>query len=229
MIKFITKIITRLSKAAFYSESQNIKNELARRALKSTANYIDENMDGINSVNSKYKVLDFAIDNIIIQNGLVLEFGVYKADTLNHIAKKIPINKIFGFDSFEGLPEHWRNNFDNGMFSVKKLPKVEKNVHLIKGWFKKTLPPFLKNYNDTISFLHIDCDLYSSTKTVFENLEKNIVKGTIIVFDEYFNYPGWEKGEFKAFQEFITKTKKEYKYLTYNHLNEQVALIITKG
>lgn len=223
------RYISKKLKNLFVAESKNINNELARRALKSAANYIEENMAEINSVNSKYKVLDFAIGNIIIQNGLVIEFGVYKGDTLNHIAKKIPNFKIFGFDSFEGLPDHWRNNFNKGMFSVKKLPKVEKNVTLIKGWFKNTLPPFLKNYNDTISFLHIDCDLYSSTKTVFENLKKNIVKGTVIVFDEYFNYPGWEKGEFKAFQEFITKTKKEYKYLTYNHLNEQVALIITKG
>jgi len=48
------------------------------------------------------------------------------------------------------------------------------------------------------------------------------------VFDEYFNYPDWEKGEFKAFQEFITKTGRKYLYLTFNHLHEQVALKIVE-
>lgn len=229
MKKYISERLKKLFQVALVSESQNIKNELARRALKSTVNYIDKNMAEINSVNSRYKVLDSAIENIEIKNGLVLEFGVYNGDTLNHIAKKIPNNKIYGFDSFEGLPEQWRDNFKKGMFAVKELPKVEKNVTLIKGWFNESLPTFLNRINNQISYMHIDCDLYSSTKTIFKHLENQIIKGTVIVFDEYFNYPGWEKGEFKAFQEFITKTKKEYKYLTYNHLHEQVALVITKG
>ena len=28
----------------------------------------------------------------------------------------------------------------------------------------------------------------------------------MIVFDEYFNYPGWRGHEFKAFQEFVAET-----------------------
>ena len=55
-------------------------------------------------------------------------------------------------------------------------------------------------------------------------LENKIQKGTVILFDEYFNYPGWQRGEFKAFQEFIKRTKKSYKYLTYNNNGEQVAI-----
>lgn len=44
--------------------------------------------------------------------------------------------------------------------------------------------------------LHIDCHLYSSLK-----IKSKIVKGTIIVFDKYFNSPGWGKGKYLAIQE----------------------------
>jgi hypothetical protein len=50
-----------------------------------------------------------------------------------------------------------------------KFPDVRINVQLIKGWFNETLPKFtnLLESDDKIALLHIDCDIYSSTKTVF--------------------------------------------------------------
>ena len=51
--------------------------------------------------------------------------------------------------------------------------------------------------------------------------------GTVIVFDEYFNYSGWEEGEFRAFQEFVAARKLSYEYLTYNREHQQVAVRIT--
>jgi hypothetical protein len=53
-----------------------------------------------------------------------------------------------------------------------------------------------------------------------------IKSGTVIVFDEYFNYPGWQGGAFKAFKEFIAYSGLSYEYLTYNRLHEQVAVQI---
>ncbi|MEF3281016.1 MAG: TylF/MycF family methyltransferase [Elusimicrobiota bacterium] len=208
------------------SQTQNIKLELAYRALKSTADYVEKNMKDVISVDSKYKVHDIAINNVTIENGIVLEFGVYKGDTLNYIAKKLSKYDVYGFDSFEGLPEFWRDGFPKEAFALNNLPQVEKNVKLIKGLFEETLPLFVQKEKRKIAYLHIDCDVYSSTKTVFNFLKNQIVSGTVIVFDEYFNYPGWEDHEYKAFQEFIKETGKKYKYLTYNSLHEQVALII---
>lgn len=74
--------------------------------------------------------------------------------------------------------------------------------------------------------LHIDCDLYSSTRTVLRLLKDRIKPGCVIVFDEYFNYPGWEDKEFKAFREFISETRLAYEYVGYNRLYESVAVII---
>jgi len=199
---------------------------IQRRALESTIDYINKNMLTVQSVINKFQVLDYALSKISNKKGLILEFGVFKCETINYIAKQLSNLNVFGFDSFEGLPENWRDGFPKGTFSLNVIPNVEDNVVLIKGWFENSIPDFIIQNQDDIVFLHIDCDLYSSTKTIFNNLKNQIKKGTVIVFDEYFNYPGWENGEFKAFQEFVKDNDIQYSYLTYNKLNEQVAIII---
>lgn len=84
----------------------------------------------------------------------------------------------------------------------------------------------LRGGTGKINFIHIDCDLYSSTKTVFENLGKYIKSGTIIAFDEYFNYPGWKEHEYKAFQEWRNEHHIEYEYLAYVENWSQVCIKI---
>ncbi len=64
---------------------------------------------------------------------------------------------------------------------------------LIEGLFEKTIDNFLIQNTDQkkISLPHVDCDLYFSTKTIFDKLGFLVKKDTIIIFDEYFNYPSW--------------------------------------
>ena len=209
---------------------KNIKIQLQKRALETTADYVQKNMLNVNSCKTRFEVLDRAINSISIENGLILEFGVWKGESINYIAKKLPSKKVNGFDSFEGLPEMWRDGLDKNVFQIsdKVLTKLKflDNIVLIKGYFDETLPTFFENINLPISFMHIDSDLYSSAKTIFDIAGKLIQGGTVIVFDEFFNYPGWEIGEFKAFSEFINEKNLRYKFITYNQRHEQVALKI---
>jgi hypothetical protein len=93
------------------------------------------------------------------------------------------------------------------------------------GWFDETLPPFKKEIKDqAIQLLHIDSDLYSSAVTILTTLKKNIVPGTVIVFDEYFNYPGWQLDEFRAWQEFVAKNAIKYEYIGYVSRHQKVAV-----
>ena len=95
-------------------------------------------------------------------------------------------------------------------------PDVESNVTLISGWFNDTIPKFLsENKSDYISFLHIDCDIYSSTTEVFNNFHDKIKKGTVILFDELYNYPEWKDHEFKALMELIEKYDKKFDVIAY--------------
>ncbi|KAL1530294.1 hypothetical protein AB1Y20_001205 [Prymnesium parvum] len=64
-----------------------------------------------------------------------------------------------------------------------------------------------------VSFLHIDCDLYSSAKTVLMSLAPAIHAGTIIVFDEYCGYDGWEEHEARAWAEFCDEYAVEFTWI----------------
>ena len=70
-----------------------------------------------------------------------------------------------------------------GKFEMDGVPPtlVEKNVAFYVGWFEDTLPPFLREQcadGVPCSLIHIDCDIYESTKCVFDALEDRIVEGT---------------------------------------------------
>ena len=204
---------------------RDIHQVLLKNALESTADYVAKKMPHVDSVTSKFDLLSLAMQKANVTNKLICEFGVFSGDTINHIAS-LTNEKVYGFDSFEGLPERWRDGFGKGHFKKENLPSTLQNVELVVGWFDNTLPIFISRHPKQAGFLHIDCDLYSSTKTIFDLLTPYIQPGCVIVFDEYFNYPGWEEGEFKALDEFLTKTGLTYEYLGYNRLSEQVAIII---
>jgi hypothetical protein len=186
--------------------------------------------------------LTYVFENLKLKhepNTLWLEFGVASGNTINYISQ-FTNDLVYGFDSFEGLPEKWRDGFDKGAFNRNgNLPNVNSNVVLVKGWFNETIPNFIKNMknqNKKISFIHIDCDLYSSTKYILDTLKDYIDNDCVIVFDELVNYPGFDgpKGELRAFYEFITENCVDYEWIGMNgeptgmcgYYHENVALII---
>jgi hypothetical protein len=190
-----------------------------------SANYYSECMAGAGHHDDKYALLAEALGARGC-DGLIAEFGVFEGRTINFLADRTP-ETIHGFDGFEGLPEDWRPGFPRGTFS-RDVPEVRPNVSLVVGMFEDTLPGFLARHRDDMSLLHIDCDLYSSTRTVLRHCAPRIREGTVIVFDEYFNYPGWRGHEFRAFQDFIAESGRGYRYLSVVPSHQQVAVIITK-
>jgi len=150
-----------------------------------------------------------AVSHQVLQGGLILEMGVARGRSIRHWASLFPGHDIYGFDGFEGIYEDW-NGMPAGTFA-QDPPRVPANVHLVVGRFDQTLPAWCRTHPGFISLLHIDCDLYQATRDVFDNLRDRIQPGTIIVFDEYWNYPGWQAHEFRAWQEERT----DYRYIGY--------------
>jgi len=154
--------------------------------------------------------IDYIVENygdVLSANGAITaEFGVYHGNTINKLAKRAHPNVVHGFDSFEGLPETWRPGiFEKGCFNMHGgIPKdLAANVELHVGWFDATLPKFKELIGDkNLACIHIDCDLYSSTKTILNILKDNI-RDTILIFDELLDYSGFEDHEIKAFWEFL--------------------------
>ena len=153
-------------------------------------------------------------------NGAYFEFGVYGGGTGNFIARKIPNKTLHGFDAFQGAPEEYGDGPEPWPNREGELPDMDDNVELYVGWFKDTLPIFTKANDQAVAFAHIDCNLYSSTMVIFEELGDRIRPGTVLVFDEY---PG---EEYQAFNEFTSANGLEFKYLSCDLNGISLSLVI---
>lgn len=137
----------------------------------------------------------------LIRKGLWLEFGCYTGGTMARIAAVRGEAKVFGFDSFKGLPEDWRPNegLGKGAFAVAQAPTPPEGAEYVVGLFEDTLPKF--NFNDMITLVHIDCDIYSAARVALKTTLPHMMPGTIVVFDELLGYEGYEKHEMLALYE----------------------------
>ncbi len=190
-----------------------------------SSNFLNSEMRGCHRYGDSFELLTAGMRSRSVQDGLVLEFGVFSGKSINHLAS-LDTGPVFGFDSFEGLPEDWRPDMPKAAFKLSEPPAVARNVELVIGWFETTLPDFVAANAGPVSFLHIDCDLYSSTKTVFHHLRDRIVSGTVIIFDEYFNYVGWRNHEYKAFAEFVAEMGLRYRYFGAVPAHQQAGVMI---
>ena len=160
-------------------------------------------------------IIERAKENDVSNKKFYLEFGVYQGTTINFFSNYV--NTIYGFDSFEGLKEDWtgHENHPKGTFNLnRKLPKLNKNVIPVVGWVQDTLGPFLEKHKPEINFIHLDMDTYETTKFILEKIKPYLISNSIIVFDELYNYPGWQFGEFKALKEIFNES--EYQYIAFS-------------
>ena len=136
--------------------------------------------------------------DVISSKSVVLEFGVFRGRSINFMSNFRKDCLFYGFDKFEGLPEDWvlpngSIKSKKGTFDSKRIKDklfFNSNVVIKDGWFNETLPNFLKALSieekQQINLLHIDCDIYSSTIYVLEQLIE-IIKNNkpYILFDEF--------------------------------------------
>ena len=151
----------------------------------------------------------------------MLEFGVATGATITHLANSPSLvgRRIFGFDSFKGLPGAW-SGYRAGHFACDP-PLVPGNVTLVIGLFANTLPAFLATHPGDAALVHIDCDLYESTKTVLELMTPRIVSGTVIALDEWWIVTDHEQ---RAWNEWIERTGKKCRHIARS--TEQLLVIM---
>jgi|694.fasta_scaffold104684_3 hypothetical protein len=158
-------------------------------------------------------------------NSAFLEFGVWQGRSINYMALVRPDCFFHGFDSFEGLPEDWKESHSKGIFATdfSKL-KFKSNVFIYKGWFEETISK-VKNIKEPIKGIHIDCDIGSSTNTILNNLSQLIIEQKpMLLFDEMFNYRGYEEHEFKSFLNWINENNLDFNIEASNLNHEQVLI-----
>ena len=205
-----------------------VSNVLNKRAIEASADYAQVYMPNavIMFDESKQRMFDY-IHRHISEEGWLLEFGVANGYSINSLAARMPDRPIFGFDSFKGMT-HDMTGWEvmKGDFNLNGVPPlVASNVELFKGYFDKTIKQWMDTHTGPIAFLNVDCDLYESTKTVLETLgTERIVPGTLILFDEFFGFNGWQNHEYKAWIEFVEKNKIKYEYVAINHMQVLVRI-----
>lgn len=158
--------------------------------------------------------------------GQILEFGVRFGTSIRQLAS-LSDQEIHGFDSFEGLPEAWDDAAAGEYSTGGVMPDVPERVHLHAGWFEDSLPPFIAVHPEPVRLMNIDCDLYSSTKTVLDAFRDQIVPGTVLIFDEYVGNINWHADELKAFEEFVAATGLGYEYLACSLYTKQVVVRVS--
>jgi hypothetical protein len=194
-----------------------------------SADFEHEHLRAAPFFKNREQLFRWALSHVSDDSGLFLEFGVLHGASINRLARLKPNVTFHGFDSFTGLPEAWFGPLKKNTLSRQgTLPPVRANVSLIKGEFAATLPSFVAAHRGkAVRFVHMDCDLYSATRTVLTELRDMLRPGTVIVFDELYNYPRWEEGEYKALMEFAAETGRTFEYLGYIRTGSQVAVRLT--
>ena len=165
--------------------------------------------------------------------GQYYEFGCYNGDSLVDVWNALRIRygrrlpdywRMVAFDSFEGLPatgkvEDLHPIAGAGSYKSDGMARVAQRLaaagcgadrlRLVKGFYEESLTEGLRDellaQGMHPSLVNIDCDYYSSTKTVLEWIEPLLLDGTVVYFDDILFYNGNpHKGELKAIDEFNT-------------------------
>jgi len=153
--------------------------------------------------------------------GAVVECGTWKGGMIAGIATLFKDDRdYYLFDSFEGLPiaqdidkdwrsqpaKTWQANSNHNCRAEESfaqramLLSGARNVHIIKGWFNTTLP---KYGGQPIAILRADGDWYESTMDILTNLYPYVVKGGLIILDDYYYWEGCAK----AVHDFLSRNQ----------------------
>jgi hypothetical protein len=197
-----------------------------RAAVASSAEFATRAMPTAPTFDDRFATLRHGLQ-IAPADGLALEFGVWTGITLRIIAEARGGRDVYGFDSLKGLPQDWRTGIPAGSYATDVVPEVP-GATLVIGLFGDTLPAFLAEHRERVAFVHVDCDIYASAATVLDHVGPRLRPGSVLVFDEYFNYPSWQEHEFRAWSEYVQRTGLRFAYEGYTRDNEQVVVRVTQ-
>jgi O-methyltransferase len=127
------------------------------------------------------------------------------------------------FDSFRGLPRLSGVDVDSKQFGagdfafdqavvVKHLTERgvwdPQRIILYPGWYDETLTPelFGNLRGSPAAIVHVDCDLYESSRTVLRFMTPLLQEGSILLFDDWFCFNASpQRGERRAVTEWLAE------------------------
>jgi len=170
------------------------------------------------NITKLHNLLEFAAK--IKPPNCIVEIGVFKGDTLKRIAQITnPEVKIFGYDTFEGLPPATEedNYYKGGELKSNQNEVAEKlspfkNVTLVKGIFPESAVPM-----PPIGMCNLDVDLYAQVKNCAKFLIPLMAPGGRLFFDDVYWHAvkGGTQAYFELCKEFGRTPIKKHAYFDF--------------
>jgi Methyltransferase domain len=156
------------------------------------------------------------------------EFGVYQGQSMAFWSglNTHPSSRFFGFDSFEGLPEDWKNGNLAGSYSARgKIPATDDaRVRFIVGWIQTSLPAFLACHEPRNPVLILnDSDLYSSTLYSLSTMNALTPPGTIVILDDFYD----PLHQYRALHDYASAYMRQFEIIAATREFTQAAVQIT--
>lgn len=158
-------------------------------------------------------------------DGLVLELGVRFGTSLRVLHDAVG-QDVHGFDTFTGLPEAWHEVPAGAYSTGGRVPDLGPGLHLHRGLFSETLPPFLADHTGPVRLVNVDCDLYAAAAGALDDLAPRVVPGTVLVFDEYLMNPRWREDEHKALTDVGARHGWVWRYAAFSLFSHQAVVVV---
>jgi predicted O-methyltransferase YrrM len=151
----------------------------------------------------------FSFEVLAQRPGHVLDFGVATGEStimLGNALLNTQNRTVVGFDAFLGIRDAWsKPDRPPGAMSLGGVVPASlvdhEKVDVRVGWVEDTLPLFLQERPDSAGLVHLDMDVFPPTKFVLEALRPVLRPGSLLVFDDYFGFIGWQNHSHRAFAE----------------------------
>jgi hypothetical protein len=153
--------------------------------------------------------------------GDIVEAGVFKGSSLIRLATFREVTespwsrKIIGFDAFGAFPRQaepgdaaYVDRFQEVSGTGIPVDELERalalkgfrNIELVPGDIMQTMPAYLTAHPELrVALIHVDLDVYEPSRLVLETLWSRVVRGGVVMFDDY----GTVEGETRAVEEFF--------------------------
>jgi hypothetical protein len=149
--------------------------------------------------------------------GHFAEAGVFKGSSfcrfrkLGRLFHPDHTRRFVGFDVFGKFPpsdyapdnaeleKQWAADGDRGISKIDLHRLLQKqgladNVDLVEGDVRKTIPRYLSERQQmSFAIVNIDLDLYEPIKSALEHLFPLVVRGGVVILDDYEGFPGAKK------------------------------------
>ncbi len=134
------------------------------------------------------------------RRGAFVEVGVFRgksARVIYQVARTMKERKCFFYDTFEGHPHPFKRKKEptDGIgahipkpYDLASLTKDCPDAVITKGYFPDSAVKM-----PLIAFAHVDVDSYQSTRGTIGHLKPLMLKGGVMLFDDYSKHPESKK------------------------------------